>query len=284
MRHWVVLVLFLLMLGTLRIVACGDESCVEDQDCNDGNPCTSDRCPEPPLFDVSLCDGDGQTCQHSPKADGTPCDPGKVCVDGVCGENLCEGVVCDDGLACTVDTCVFKNGTCDFGNLCNDFDDCTENICTPLDGSCDFTTPVEDGTRCEMWEPLPLYGLGTCEDGVCAGPCDLMAKEELQCPVSGFEWLSCCPGFEFCLSTDPEEPCPENLCEGVVCNDDGNPCTRNYCDIRDGECHADDLHGQPCKVDSLSGICSWDVCEVQSGTGGTGGAGGGGGIGGFGGA
>jgi hypothetical protein len=74
-RHWLVLVLFLLGLGTLRIVACGDESCVEDKDCNDGNPCTSDRCPEPPLIDLSLCEGDGQTCQHSPKADGTPCDP-----------------------------------------------------------------------------------------------------------------------------------------------------------------------------------------------------------------
>ena len=29
MRHWLVLILFLLGLGTLRVMACGEESCVE---------------------------------------------------------------------------------------------------------------------------------------------------------------------------------------------------------------------------------------------------------------
>ena len=45
MRHWVVLVLFLFALGTLRVVACGEEdvSCVDDEDCDDGNPCTRKR-------------------------------------------------------------------------------------------------------------------------------------------------------------------------------------------------------------------------------------------------
>jgi hypothetical protein len=44
MRHWIVLVLFLLGLGTLRVVACGEEpECMTNADCDDGNPCTSDR-------------------------------------------------------------------------------------------------------------------------------------------------------------------------------------------------------------------------------------------------
>ena len=282
MRHWVVLMLFLVALGALRAVGCGD---YEDEGCEldkcegvvcppDDNECTRESC--------DRASGD---CVSRPVEDGTNCTYGGlsgVCVEGVCGENLCKDVVCDDGLACTDDTCDFRNGTCDFRNVCNDFDDCTENICNPLDGLCDFTTPVEDGTTCDMSEPLPLYGLGTCEDGVCVGRCDPEAKEELPCPVHGYEWMSCCPGLEFALSTSPEEPCPVNLCEGVVCDDDGNPCTRNYCDIGDGRCHIDYLHGEPCELDGLSGICSWEVCEVQGGTGGTGGAGGTGGTGGSG--
>jgi hypothetical protein len=129
-----------------------------------------------------------------------------VCVFGVCGENLCEDVVCDDSLACTVDTCDFRNGTCDFRNVCNDHDDCTENICNPLDGLCDFTTPVEDGTKCEIWEPF--YGLGTCEDGVCVGPCDPASNQELPCPIYGYGWLECCPSVEFCIDTEERPGCP----------------------------------------------------------------------------
>jgi len=45
MRHWVVIMLFLFALGALRVVACGEEdvSCVDDEDCDDGNPCTRKR-------------------------------------------------------------------------------------------------------------------------------------------------------------------------------------------------------------------------------------------------
>jgi hypothetical protein len=183
MRHWVVLVLFLLGLGTLRLVACGEESCVEDEDCNDGDPCTGDRCPEPPLFDFSFCGADDeQTCQHSREADGTLCGSGKVCVDGVCGENLCEGDVCDDD-ACTVGTCDYVDGTCDFTPIvCDDYKECTQDTCDLIDG-CVFSA-VEDGTECS-------YGM--CEAGSCVPPCDLTSDEAYQCPIIGLEDLFCCP-------------------------------------------------------------------------------------------
>jgi hypothetical protein len=165
MRHWVVLVLFLFALGTLRVVACGgDGSCVDNEDCDDGNPCTRDWCPEPPGFDFdfSLCGGDdGQTCQHSWSDDGTPCGSGKVCVDGVCGENLCEGVVCDDGIECTGGTCDYVDGTCDFAPVvCDDNNECTEDTCNPTIG-CEHAAAA-DGTPCRG-------GPWICQEGSCAG-------------------------------------------------------------------------------------------------------------------
>ena len=250
MRHWLVLVLLLLGLGTLRIVACGEESCVEDADCNDGNPCTSDYCPEPPLFDFdfSLCGADDeQTCQHSRKADGTPCGSGKVCVDGGCGENLCEGVVCDDGLDCTDDECVFKDGECRFTSTCFDGDECTEDVCNPVSGSCDYTTPVEDGRTCSGGEPE----VGMCQAGVCVFPCDPASTVQYQCPIPDFHHLSCCPGWSGCKNdSEPDVPgcqtycsdewdCPPHIgiCFNGVCRPHGPgdwTCTPEYYGTADG--------------------------------------------------
>jgi hypothetical protein len=137
MRQWVVLVLFLFALGTLRVVACGEESCVEDEDCDDGNPCSRDYCYsyDP---DAPLCEAVHSHCSHFSEIDGTPCGSGKVCVDDVCGENLCKDVVCDDGDACTEDVCDFRTGTCEY-------------------------PPVWDGTPCRG---------GQCMNGVCVILCE----------------------------------------------------------------------------------------------------------------
>jgi len=195
MRHWLVLVLFLLGLGALRVVACGeDRSCVEDEDCNDGNPCTRDSCisydPDAPLH----CDV-VQRCRHSLVTTGTPCGSGRVCVTGVCKENLCEDVVCDDGLECTAGTCDFSDGTCDFMNLCGDGDDCTEDICSPQDGLCDFTVPVDDGTGCGFDEGQR----GICKAGACVGPCDPRSNQMYPCPGEHVPDYFCCPNREYCI-------------------------------------------------------------------------------------
>jgi len=180
MRHWVVLMLFLFALGTLRVVACGeDPSCVDNEDCDDGNPCTSDYCysydPDAPLTCEVV-----QRCRHSQVTDGTSCGSGNVCADGVCGENLCKDV--------GEFTPVF----------CGDGDACTEATCDPVDG-CDYTTPAEDGTICMTFEPAGVEAFGICEAGACAGPCDPASEEELPCPIEGFEGIFCCPGWEACL-------------------------------------------------------------------------------------
>jgi hypothetical protein len=118
----------------------------------------------------------------------------------VCGENLCEDVVCKDDEACTDDTCDYVDGTCNFPpTVCDDGDLCTEDRCNPADG-CDFTTQAEDGTFCYS-EDLPHQMAGVCKAGVCVYPCDPTSEEVLRCPSPFSSGYVCCPGEKEC--TDP---------------------------------------------------------------------------------
>ena len=65
--------------------------------CTDGNACTiNDRCAAGVC--VGTVEADGTAC-----TDGDPCTDPDVCMQGVC---LSGGpLVCDDGNACTIDSC-----------------------------------------------------------------------------------------------------------------------------------------------------------------------------------
>ena len=183
-------------LGVMPVVGCSGpyvdvcfENCpdrCEGVVCSDdGNECTAE-----------FCRNGG--CTSSPVDNGTDCTfdgAAGVCVDGECGENLCEDVVCEDDEVCTNDMCDYEDGTCYFPpTLCSDGNQCTEDsICNPLDG-CTFT-PL-DGTIC-MTEGMPELG-EVCEAGVCVAACDPASKEELPCPIEGIGNLVCCPGSDVC--------------------------------------------------------------------------------------
>ena len=118
-------------LGVVPLVGCSETQpeCQSAEDCNDGNECTDDA-----------CDGASGTCGNTQVDDGTPCTSGGsdgVCVSGTCGENLCEGVVCeDDGNECTGDVCNLADGTCNVP----DGAFCSTGAC--LDGACTALTTV----------------------------------------------------------------------------------------------------------------------------------------------
>jgi len=148
--------------------SCSDIVCPDD-----GNECTRAYC---------VCDGWWCTpeCGSGPVENGTDCafdGAAGVCVRGVCGENLCEGVVCDDGNACTDDTCDYEDGSCHFApTVCDDRSECTEDTCNSVDG-CNYT-PVEGLTYC-----LDFGHLGSppeiCEAGACAAiPRDACTNDE----------------------------------------------------------------------------------------------------------
>lgn len=105
-------------------------------------------------------------------AEAGPCDCIPLCTGLECGDDGCGGScgTCDDGVACTVDSCVQgqcvetpDDAACDDGNVCNGSETCTPQGCangTPL--SCD------NGLFCDGVEGCdPLTG---CTDG--ADPCD----------------------------------------------------------------------------------------------------------------
>ena len=103
-----------------------------------------------------------------------PCALPKACDDGVaCTADSCDpktakckntplktGAACEDGNLCTVsDTCA--TGVCKAGKpkVCNDGNECTTNACNPALGCQHPARP--DGSTCQG-------GTGTCGDGQCA--------------------------------------------------------------------------------------------------------------------
>ena len=126
--------LCLCALGAVPLVGCSDTQpeCETGSDCSDDNECTND-----------VCDSASRTCSNTPVANGTDCTFNRVagvCVSGVCGLNLCQGVVCeDDGNECTEDVCNFVDGTC-YAPV-GDGTECSEGAC--LDAACTTLTTVE---------------------------------------------------------------------------------------------------------------------------------------------
>ncbi|MFT7580067.1 MAG: hypothetical protein ACI9MR_001734 [Myxococcota bacterium] len=105
--------------------------CLAPGSCDDGNPCTSDRC-------------DGQLgCVHLPLS--VSCDDGNPCTVGdVCDQGACVGLLpasCDDGNACTNDRCDVDGGctytvvgdqqVCDDENFLTLDDVCVSGVCRP---------------------------------------------------------------------------------------------------------------------------------------------------------
>ncbi|TNF25185.1 MAG: hypothetical protein EP329_23480 [Deltaproteobacteria bacterium] len=155
------------------------------QSCDDGNPCTDDRCdPQDGCVHVPALAGGG--CD-----DGDPCTSGDVCAAGVCvGTNPCDdgnpctrdcvsggqcqhtnanGVACEDGDPCT-DGDLCQGGSCRAGGPrdCDDGNACTAETCISAQGGCVY----------EAYDPICLepdsvcvgawcYVEGACGDGWC---------------------------------------------------------------------------------------------------------------------
>ena len=158
------------------IATCDNGKCVKTpKSCDDKTDCTSDTC---------LPDG---TCKFTklltgPCDDADPCTTGEACNKGQCKST--ETVSCDDGNACTDDSCVAFEGckhaastkicndgsactvddTCKDGKCggkaknCNDENACTVDGCAALTGTCMHTSAPE-GASCSG---------GSCKSGACA--------------------------------------------------------------------------------------------------------------------
>lgn len=193
--------------------------CQSDDECDDGQLCTTDSCvagdcqhDAPP----GLCCAGDQDC-----SDGVSCTDDK-CVAGMCkhyqDDNLCcaNDAMCTDDNACTLDRCVaetcshtFVNG---YGCTCGNYLDCDD-------------------------------GLGCTQDSCIDGQCIYEAVDNL---------AGCCNSDNQCADTDPvttdlcvQHTCsnlPASKCETPLHCDDGNPCTTDSCEAS-GYCSHQALPG-----------------------------------------
>ncbi|MBM4345513.1 MAG: hypothetical protein FJ100_19245, partial [Deltaproteobacteria bacterium] len=222
-------------------------------DCNDKNPCTTDSC---------LPNGG---CQHI--ANSLPCDDSNACTESdVCTKTgICKGnavvlaVYCDDSNACTTDTCNALTGcqhsnnqqVCDDGNPCTSGDACEAGACKSGASTCKCTSDAdcatsEDGDLCN--------GTLFCDKSSAVWACKVNPATVVNCDAAADTECtenSCAPKVGKCAYVHKNEGKPCDA-DGTVCTagdvcasgkclvgkavacDDGNPCTADACNAKDG--------------------------------------------------
>lgn len=159
---------------------------------------------------------------------------------------------CDDGNACTDNTCE-EDGSCSYSNNYNDQVDC----CNPVDGT---LTPIDDGNACTADECDPDTGDvthteledgapcddglfcndgETCMDGVCSGGGPHDCADDVDCTDD-----SCDESGDRCVNAPNHDYCPD---DGLFCNgpeicdpdigcDHGDPPCAGDCDEEFDKC------------------------------------------------
>ncbi len=183
----------------------GHERCDAVRDCRPGDP---PDCDDGVRCTVDRCDADVDECVHEP--DDALCDDGLFCN----GMETCDAVrdcqagtppSCDDGVACTTDSCD------------RSVDDCVH---TPDDGLCDNGVFCDGREVCDAVQgcvsgPDPCPGHACREsDQQCLG-----CRNDADCDDGDF-----CNGAETCgkkgVCRKGTPPCPK----GLVCNPDARRC------------------------------------------------------------
>lgn len=242
---------------------CDDgDACTNGDACDDGVCAGSEPVVCTPLSACHLagsCDPESGECSNPLAPNGTECDDGLVCTTSdTCTAGNCGGaaMVCNDGIACTVDACLetaggcSANGSacacaedadCDDGNACNgtercdlttlqcltgtakdcrSFDTaCGTGSCNPSTGEC-FSQPKRNGTTCS--DDNACTRSDSCQNGTCTGRNPVVCTASDQCHAAG----TCNPQTGTCSN-----PAKAN---GATCND-GNACTRSD-SCQDGAC------------------------------------------------
>ncbi len=216
--------------------------------CEDGVLCSSDVCT------AGVC-----TNPDAPR--GTRCEDGLFCTktDTCDGMRRCTGAgdACDDGSACTIDTCAEATDTCTnmvTPDRCMIGGECVANmgrhpaypclVCDPINDRTDWSN-VPEGTSCgdaacvggRLTTEATCSSTGACTSGVpvrCeAGYCE----DATTCATSCEE--GACPGDSYCA--------PSGVCELRRAN--ASSC------VRDEECDSGWCVDRICCGDACTGSC-----------------------------
>ncbi len=249
---------------------CNGGSCDKgkSKDCSTGNSCVAGSC--------SPSDG---KCKYVDQAKGTPCEDGNVCTigDGCSGKgNAClagSAKDCNDGKACTTDSCAAKEGCkhvansipCDDGapctlndvckdgkctagpgKVCDDKEGCTVDSCEPKSGDCQYLGLPLQASPCNADDSACTKG-DACNGGKCQAGKQVICDDGNMCTLD-----ACEKGTGKCLH-DAQKM------QGKSCNADGSKCT-NMDSCKSGKCTAGG--GLPCDDGNA---CTDDSCNSKAG-------------------
>jgi len=201
---------------------------------------------------------------------GLNCDDGNACTDDSCDVSAgCQfepnGDPCDDGNQCTT------MGACSAGWCkspavvdCDDGNLCTDDVCDPAVG-CVFysnTIPCNDGTICTTGDQ--------CNGGECNSGEPLECADANVCTDDSCDAVAGCQFEPNAATCSDENPCTTgDHCSGGVCAstglqecDDENPCTGDGCEPAAGCTHPPLDDGTPCPGGSLW-ACFGGECACQ---------------------
>jgi hypothetical protein len=244
--------------------SCSAQGCVHSPACDDGNLCTFDSCdtatgacthfqfpnfcddldgcttdscdPGRGCIHTDICDdhdvctidvpirnaGISCTCQHLLRS----CNDGNACtVDSCdrvtgCFNTPLTGTLCDDGNPCTVGE-VCSNGVCGQGAplTCNDGNICTNDACDPALG-CQHTpnsSACDDGSACTTGD--------TCQQGACVGASGCACEDADGDGYADCRVLGCDPTGKVCGDCDDRRalsyPGATEVCNRIDDNCDG---------------------------------------------------------------
>ncbi|MBM4352202.1 MAG: hypothetical protein FJ109_00155 [Deltaproteobacteria bacterium] len=194
------------------------------------SPCSA---PAPAL---EVCNGLDDDCDGT--IDGEICDDGDACTKDSCvAETGCQhepltGTSCDDGDVCTLaDHC--DDGTCTGSGIdCDDGNLCTSDSCDPT-GGCVYTF---NNTACDDSDPCTVGD--SCKEGSCQGtsvPCD--CQDDSDC--AKLEDGNLCNGTLFCDVEGFPQKCavkPTSIIECPAPSGIDAPCLVPLCDPFNGQC------------------------------------------------
>ena len=222
--------------------SCKGTLLAKDSPCSDNNNCIQDRTCDA----QGVCAGGTSAPKDAPCQDNNPCTADACDGAGKClSKAVADGLSCDDGVPCTVETC--KAGACASvpgadGGKCDDNNPCTgSDAC--LSAQC-VGKPLQDGASCAVG--FPCFASPVCSNGGCM---TVTAKPD----------GTTCDDGQFCSA---DESCQGGTCQSGQkmkdCND-ANECTQDACENDAGKCVQTPMQGAPCNGGSgtcdASGAC-----------------------------
>jgi len=239
-----------------------------DAKCDDTDPCNGEE----------ACAADHTCASGAPLPDGSACGAAKICVSGVCQDDVCgdlfvsAGEQCDDGNTTAGDGC---DADCTYSCTAADPSKCAPAdvcagapTCDDATHTCSPLVPLADGTACATGFCLagacksPTCGDGVpdpgedCDDGnaIDGDGCDTAcvfscATPAADCPVPPECQMATCTALHTCdVATDPAK-------EGSACGAmPGYTCKSGACSAPNATCGNGVLEvGEACDFGAANG-------------------------------